>query len=425
MAFYERLDIYQQALEQAYNAVVITTAELDPPGPAFLYVNQAFCSMTGYTPAEVIGATPRLLQGPQTDRAILDRLRRRLSAGESFQGSTVNYRKDGSPYLVEWNISPVYDHEGQIEAFVSVQRDITAQAEAERFNQTLLNNLGEGVFGIDAAGRFTFANPAALQLLDYDNQDELLGRNSHEITHHTDSEGYPYPEKACPIYRVMQTGEPLEAWQDTFWRRDGVSFPVEVYATPLWRELGTIFGGVVVFRDISEQKKLESELERQATHDRLTGLYNREFFDQLLEREISRAQRTGQALAVILFDIDHFKAINDTYGHLIGDNVLQELATSIQGRLRAEDTLARWGGEEFIGLLPSTGEAGAQALAEGIRVQVSEQDFAGPGHLSISAGVAAWSEGESLKDLVKRADDALYAAKEAGRNQIWTAPSPA
>ena len=418
---FERLDIYQQAMNQAYDSVLITTADLDRPGPAIVYVNQAFCTMTGFSPEEVIGATPRILQGPKTDSSVLQRLRGRLSAGQAFQGSTVNYRKDRTPYVVEWNINPVRDEEGRAEYFISVQRDITARVEAEQFNQTLLNSLGEGVFGINAEGQFTFVNPAGLQLLGYDREEELLGRNSHHLTHHTDAEGQPYPEEAGPIYQVMQTGVPLKAWRDKFWRSDGSSFPVETYATPLWRGLGTVFGGVVVFRDISEQKRLERELEHQATHDRLTGLHNRSFFDQILDKQIRQTTRYGYHLSLILLDIDHFKVINDAHGHLVGDEILKGLATRLASRLREADTSARWGGEEFVALLPNTQGTAARELAEDLREQVAQEAFPDVGRVTISLGVAALQPGDSAKDLTKRTDDALYAAKAAGRNQVRTA----
>jgi diguanylate cyclase (GGDEF)-like protein/PAS domain S-box-containing protein len=417
----ERLAVLRQAVDQAYNPVVITGPELEPPGPRFLYVNQAFCDMTGYDAGEVLGQTPRILQGPRTERAVLDELRRRLTAGERFHGSTVNYRKDGTPYLVEWNITPVRDEAGETECFVSVQRDVTRRAEAERFNQTLLDSLGEGVFGIDAAGHFTFVNPAGLRLLGYDSEAELLGDNAHALTHHHDADGEPYPEARCPIYRVMETGEPLEEWRDWFWRRDGSGFHVEVYATPLWREMGTVFGGVVVFRDVSEQVRLEGQLRHLAHHDPLTGLYNRTALEEQLDQELHRATRYGTTFSLVMFDLDHFKAVNDRYGHDIGDHALQTVARLVSGQLRTSDALGRWGGEEFLILLPETGSAEANTLAERIRRTVAEHDFGEPDNLSLSLGIATLRDQEPRSELFRRLDAALYRAKDEGRNRVAAA----
>lgn len=163
--------------------------------------------------------------------------------------------------------------------------------------------------------------------------------------------------------------------------------------------MGTVFGGVVIFRDISEQKRLERELEQQATHDRLTGLYNRGFFDQVLDKEIGRAARYGHPLSLILMDIDHFKAINDTYGHLVGDEILKGLAASMARRLREPDTLAWWGGEEFIALLPATQATEARELAEGIRKQVADEAFPDVGHITISVAWPSWSQGNPSRTL--------------------------
>ena len=216
-------------------------------------------------------------------------------------------------------------------------------AQTLKLSDTLLNSLGEGVFGIDEQGRFTFLNPAALRLLSYDREEELLGRNSHDLIHHTDSQGQPYPEESCPIYQVMQTRIPLEAWQDWFWRRDGLGFPVEVYATPLSRASDSAPGGVVVFRDITEQKRLEAKLEHQATHDRLTGIYNRTKLYELLSMVHQQHLRYGTPFSLILFDIDHFKAVNDQFGHGIGDQVLIEVTSRVRANLRGNDHVGRWG----------------------------------------------------------------------------------
>ncbi|WP_202114698.1 sensor domain-containing diguanylate cyclase [Vreelandella zhuhanensis] len=128
----EYLRLLETAMEQSFNAVLITTASLDFPGPEIVYVNAAMTSMSGYSREELLGATPRLLQGPKTDREMLHRLRAALAAGEYFEANTVNYRKDGIPYQVEWNISPVRNEAGVVTHFVSVQRDITRRMQHEQ-----------------------------------------------------------------------------------------------------------------------------------------------------------------------------------------------------------------------------------------------------------------------------------------------------
>jgi PAS domain S-box-containing protein len=134
------LQTFRVALEHAYDAVVITTSELDPPGPEILYVNAAFTGMTGYEAAEVIGQTPRILQGPKTSRRVLDRLRMQLERGEPFAGRVVNYRKDGSEFWLEWRIAPVFDEHHHVLHFVSLQRDVT---ESVRMLTTLQQSRAE------------------------------------------------------------------------------------------------------------------------------------------------------------------------------------------------------------------------------------------------------------------------------------------
>jgi two-component system cell cycle response regulator len=171
----------------------------------------------------------------------------------------------------------------------------------------------------------------------------------------------------------------------------------------------------------------EHELEQLAYRDELTGLANRRFAVRQLHAEISRARRHGSELAVVIFDADRFKSLNDRHGHLAGDEVLRGLADRIRGRLREEDVAARFGGEEFLVLLPDTAAEGAAAVAEDLRAAVAAEPFsigriALP--LTVSAGYAAW-EGEDLERLVARADRGLYAAKEAGRDCVRPGPTAA
>ena len=169
--------------------------------------------------------------------------------------------------------------------------------------------------------------------------------------------------------------------------------------------------------DITHQREIEADLEYRATHDSLTGLYNRRRMTELLDAEMQRVRRHGGVFSVILFDADHFKAINDQHGHDVGDAVLKELVGAVSERLRDVDSLGRWGGEEFLVLLPATEQADAYAVAEALRHRVADTDFTGVGKVTISLGVAAFVGDESMEELLKRVDNRAYAAKNDGRNR--------
>jgi diguanylate cyclase (GGDEF)-like protein len=173
------------------------------------------------------------------------------------------------------------------------------------------------------------------------------------------------------------------------------------------------------------QKKQHTELERinqyihkRATIDNLTEIYNRQYFNDLFDQEISRAERYHRHLSLIIFDIDHFKHINDTFGHLTGDSILQELATLMQSRIRESDILARWGGEEFVLLVLETDRTISHALAEKFRASIAAHTFSQDQRITCSFGVTTYITGEGGTDFLNRADQALYEAKETGRNRV-------
>jgi two-component system, cell cycle response regulator len=171
----------------------------------------------------------------------------------------------------------------------------------------------------------------------------------------------------------------------------------------------------------------EHELEQLAYRDELTGLANRRFAVRQLHAEISRARRHGHELSVVILDADRFKSLNDRHGHLAGDEVLRGLGDRLRGRLREEDVVARFGGEEFLVILPGTNAEGAAAVAEDLRAAVAAEPFPIGRialELTVSAGYAAW-EGEDLERLVGRADRGLYAAKDAGRDCVRAGPETA
>ncbi len=199
-------------------------------------------------------------------------------------------------------------------------------------------------------------------------------------------------------------------------------------AAPLYDLNGVMTGVIESIRDISAAKQLQTELKKsnellasQARIDFLTGIYNRMMFSELLDAQLSVACRYQTPIAVIMFDIDHFKRINDTMGHNTGDYVLKESARLVSSRLRAHDVFCRWGGEEFLVLAPKNDAAQATQLAEILRELIAEHDFGEGLHVTISFGVVCHVCGETSEALIERADAAMYQAKSSGRNRVFTA----
>lgn len=159
-------------------------------------------------------------------------------------------------------------------------------------------------------------------------------------------------------------------------------------------------------------------MESAANTDALTGLSNRRHLEMLIDEEIARAERYGHGLSLILFDLDHFKRVNDEHGHAVGDRVLRGIHDLFRVHIRQVDTLGRWGGEEFVVLTPEMAKGQALALAERLRGVIERHTFEGVGRLTASFGVGEYSEGDSVLSLTRRADEALYSAKQGGRNLV-------
>jgi diguanylate cyclase (GGDEF)-like protein/PAS domain S-box-containing protein len=263
---------------------------------------------------------------------------------------------------------------------------------------------------MDAQGRCIEVNGAWERNLGY-RPVEMRGRRLLELTHPEDH--VHATEEALRVFSggVSENLETRVRAKDGSWhwlRTSSVFEPEEelVYARST---------------DITEQKAMEAEREaliaevrKLAASDALTGLPNRRALDDQLPREMARALRAETELCLAIIDIDHFKAYNDTYGHLAGDAVLRQCAAAWDGALRGEDTILRFGGEEFLVVLPDCGPGDATEIVERLRA-------ATPGGQTCSAGLAVWRRGESVDDLVGRADKALYEAKEAGRDRLVSA----
>ncbi len=171
---------------------------------------------------------------------------------------------------------------------------------------------------------------------------------------------------------------------------------------------------LAIVRDFTDQRQAE----KMADTDPLTNIYNRRKFSKLLEQEIKRVERYDRALSIVMLDIDHFKRVNDTYGHDTGDYVLRRITEIIKENVRITDTLARYGGEEFVIILPETDVRGASRLIERMRKTIEKTSLDSVGIITISAGIAVYMGGDNCKSMITRADKALYLAKEEGRNRV-------
>lgn len=419
-----RLETQSQLLEvavaQAFNAVVITDAEMTGGGPFIRYCNKAFTSMSGYSTAELLGRSPRMLQGPETDSQVIEQLRQCLAEGRFFEGSAVNYRKDGTPYHVSWNISAVRDADGKITHFVSVQQDVTRQVESERQRDLMiqaLNSANAPVFITDRNGCLVFVNDAFERQTGYC-ATEVMGRTP-AMLHSGSHTAQFYDELRDALARG-------ENFSRTFInrRKDGELYHASQSISALRDARHRITHYVSISKDISDLVQREQELLVRAYRDDLTGLPNRSAGSYELENCQRIAERQGVPYALIMCDVDLFKQVNDQFGHEAGDQVLQQIAKVLRSTVRSSEHVARWGGEEFLIIVPGVGLQAALELAERLRRSIASHSYAAAGTITMSFGVGGWQAGEGSAQLLRRTDMALYRAKSSGRNQVQRARYP-
>jgi diguanylate cyclase (GGDEF)-like protein/PAS domain S-box-containing protein len=284
--------------------------------------------------------------------------------------------------------------------------------------QVTLNSIGDAVLSTDGNWRITFLNPVAENLTGWSNA-EATGRHLTEIFQVIDA---TTRERITPCleFEVEHGRTTILPPNCVLIRRDGHESPIEDSAAPIHDRGGRIAGMVVVFHDVSEAQAMAQRVTHLAEHDILTSLPNRALLDDRLEQGIALAQRYSRRLAVLFIDLDHFKHINDSAGHLIGDQLLREVALRITPCVRSSDTVSRQGGDEFIVLLSEVSNAEDAALiADKIRRAVLEPYTVANHllHLTTSVGVSIYpDDGADAETLIQRADTAMHHAKEKGRN---------
>lgn len=400
------------AVEQSPAATAITDTE-----GRIEYVNRRFLEVTGYSREELIGKTPAMIRSGLTPDIVYRDLWQTLRSGQVWRGELQNRKKSGELYWEAETITPVRDDSGQIVRFVAVKEDITERKRQEEELRLLASvfQTGQATLITDPEMRIERVNQAFTDITGY-LPEEVIGHTPRLFKSGRHDKAF----YAQLWQEVLETGH----WQGEIWNRNkyGEIYPLWQSITAVSDEAGKVRHYIAVFHNIAERKRLEEELEQQATRDHLTGAHNRRAFDTAMRKAIRQAERSDNTFSLLLFDIDRFKSVNDQHGHETGDVILKRLATLVSQTLRSTDLLARWGGEEFAVLLQDTSASGASTFAERLRQQVAETRLHGLA-VTISLGIAEYHRGESPDEMLARADGALYRAKRAGRNRVGVADS--
>lgn len=257
-------DLIAQAIECANDAVIITSPELDEPGPRIEYVNPAFSKMTGYSREEVIGRTPRLLQGEKTPRALLDCLRAALIRDQRFSAETINYRKDGSPYWVEWRITPLKNPLGDVVKWVAVQRDTTERhklLETREMLAAIVDSSADAIIGADLDGYVTSWNPAAERIFGFSGAD-VIGKNIRVIV------APDCVDTNDDALIRLRRGERVPPFETVYISIHGARIEVSLTISPIQNEPGVIIGISIIARDISETRELDRAREQLLEQER-------------------------------------------------------------------------------------------------------------------------------------------------------------
>ncbi|WP_189099944.1 EAL domain-containing protein [Deinococcus knuensis] len=463
----ERLRLLESVTVNAREAVVISEAEpVVGEGPRVVYVNEAFTRMTGYAPEEIIGRTPRILQGPDSDRATLDRVRANLLSWTPVDETVLNYHKDGTPIWVNLSIVPVANARGWFTHWVSVQRDVTQEMQRERRDRMRRELLEQAAAGrpvddlLNGLCRLIWLDLNSLTVAAWLREDSLLtlraSVNSDADALRASAQrgvtqvDLQHDDGVCAT--VVRTRQPvivddirrenlvmhrgarealLAGGLHAMWGLPILSShadqpPLGVFTvfsetprTPTQTELAALQDLTGLASLLLERALAQREMQRLAMYDSLTGLPNRALYLEYLTQALSRSTHDGERLAVGLLDLDRFKVINDTLGHSAGDELLVQVARRLRRTFRPSDVVARMGGDEFTLILPFGNDPGV--FRSGVQNRLTSC-FQAPFHVQgqelfvgASLGLAFTPDhGNDSDTLLSAADLAMYRAKRTG-----------
>jgi diguanylate cyclase (GGDEF)-like protein/PAS domain S-box-containing protein len=394
------------------DAIIITDINAN-----IISVNPAFCQITGYSPEEVIGQNPRILSSGLQDKNFYKYMWKCIRKKGVWRGELSNRCKDGHLYDAQSTITAFYDNAGNLQHFIGVSTDITDRKQSEtrqRQAASVFTNSQEGIMVTDKDNLITDVNPSFSRITGY-SYDEVIGKNPRIL-----SSGQHSPEFYAEMKSTLIT---TGSWQGEIWNKKKSN---EVYAERLsidtvYKENGDINQYIAVFSDISQLKIHEAELHRIAHYDPLTSIPNRRLLGDRLVQTIAKSKRSNRSLAVCYLDLDGFKPVNDQFGHAAGDLILIEITQRLLKVLRVDDTLARLGGDEFVILFAEIEKPEEIDLAlRRVLNIISEPIKVDSTTVNISASIGATIFPEDAADadtLLRHADQAMYRAKETGKNR--------
>jgi diguanylate cyclase (GGDEF)-like protein/PAS domain S-box-containing protein len=435
--------LYQALVEEALDAVVVADEE-----GRIVLANAAVRDLVGRSPSELVGQPVEVLVPPRFGEQHV-RMRARYAEGASpramGRGLLLYARHaDGKDIPVDISLSPlVVEGRRLVAAAIRDLRGRSYALDSLRVQTTALSSAANGIVITDREGTIIWVNPAVCALTGYA-AGELVGQHTRIL-----KSGQHGTEFYAGIWRTVLEGE---TWSGTIVnrRKDGTLYDEEQTIAPVVDDSGDISHFIAIKQDVTEQRRLQSQLaearreleerleiidelngklREQAVRDPLTLLHNRRYFDEAIEVEMARVRREGKPLCLAVLDVDRFKEVNDRFGHAAGDRVLARLALTLKRLVRASDVVCRVGGEEFVVVMPGATLEAAVARAESLRAAfASEATPAEDGaeiRTTLSAGVARYrGGGEPSCELLRRADRALYAAKEGGRDRVVAEESP-
>ncbi len=400
-----------RAVEQSPASIVITDI-----GGTIEYVNPKFEEISGYSAEEVIGENPRILQTGDTSKEEYQEMWDTIVSGQEWHGVFHNRRKDGSEYWEAATISPIHGEDGEVINYLAVKEDITKRKQHEdqlRMNATVFDTASEGIMVVDANNQIKMVNPAFSNITGY-SIEEVVGLNPKVLSSGRHNKAF-YRQ----LWRQVET---RGFWSGEIWnrRKDGSIYLEWMSIVVIKNSADEITEYVAIFSDITQRKEDEEQIRHQANYDALTGLPNRSLFFDRLSQAVMSARREGSMLALLFMDLDRFKAINDTRGHVVGDEVLQQVADRLLNCVRETDTVSRFGGDEFVIMLQDLAEVDdAAVVAEKIIESMSESFAMGDRDLFVGASVGITicpADTENPETMLRNADMAMYRAKESGRN---------